>query len=158
MSEEKYYLTREGLEKIERDLVYHRTVRRQEVAQRLHSALAEGGELGEDAEYEDAKNEQAFVEGEIARLEQILSSAVLIDETNRPKDLIALGSVVKLREKGTTLDETYHIVGEAEADPTQGKISYKSPLGEALMGRKAKDTVLVDAPDGKLSFVILSIS
>lgn len=156
MVEQKYYLTQEGFEKVERELQYLKTVRRQEVAQRLHAALQEGGELGEDAEYEDAKNEQAFVEGEIARLELILASAELIDE-NRPKDIIAMGSRVTLREKGTTFDEEYHIVGEAEANPGEGKISYKSPLGEALMGHKVKDEVVVDAPDGKIRFVVLSI-
>jgi len=156
MAEERYYLTQEGFEKIERELQYLKTVRRQEVAARLHAALQEGGELGEDAEYEDAKNEQAFVEGEIARLELILASAELINE-NRPKDVISMGSHVKLREKGTTDDEEYHIVGEAEANPSEGKISYKSPLGEALMGHKVKDEVVVDAPDGKIRFVVLSI-
>lgn len=156
MADEKHYLTQEGLEKLEKELQYLRTVRRQEVAQRLHNALEEGGELGEDAEYEDAKNEQAFVEGEIARLEAILTNVEIISE-NRPKDVIALGSRIKLREKGTTLDEEYQLVGEAEADPTQGKISYKSPLGDALMGHKVKEEVFVDAPDGKLTFVILSI-
>jgi transcription elongation factor GreA len=156
MSEERYYLTQEGFEKIERELQYLKTVRRQEVAARLHAALQEGGELGEDAEYEDAKNEQAFVEGEIARLELILAAAELIDE-NRPKDVVSMGSHVKLREKGTTADEEYHIVGEAEANPGEGKISYKSPLGDALMGHKVKDEVVVDAPDGKIRFVILSI-
>lgn len=156
MAEEKFYLTREGLEKAERDLRYLRTVRRQEVAERLHNALAEGGELGEDAEYEDAKNEQAFVEGEIARLEMLLSNFELIDE-NRPRDIVVLGSIVTLREKGTKEDEVYHIVGESEADPTQGKISYKSPLGRALMNHRAKEEVLVDAPDGRLSFVIRKI-
>ncbi|KAB2906178.1 MAG: transcription elongation factor GreA [Anaerolineae bacterium] len=153
---QRHYLTEEGLKEVEERLNFLRTVRRQEVAQRLHNALAEGGELGEDAEYEDAKNEQAFVEGEIARLEEILSKVVLIDE-NRPKDIVGIGSRVKLREKGTDLDEEYLIVGEAEADPSRGKISYKSPLGQALMNHKVKDTVKVQAPDGELSFSILSI-
>lgn len=153
---QRHYLTEEGLKEVEERLNFLRTVRRQEVAQRLHNALAEGGELGEDAEYEDAKNEQAFVEGEIARLEEILSKVVLIDE-NQPKDIVGIGSRVKLREKGTDLDEEYLIVGEAEADPSRGKISYKSPLGQALMNHKVKDTVKVQAPDGELSFLILSI-
>lgn len=155
--EERYYVTQEGLRKIERDLEFLRTVRRQEVAQRLHNALTEGGELGEDAEYEDAKNEQAFVEGEIARLETILSNIQLIDEENRPKNEVVLGSYVTLREKGTQDEEEYHIVGEAEADPNLGKISYKSPLGQAVIGRKVKDNITVQAPDGEIKFTILSI-
>lgn len=153
---QRYYLTEEGLKEVEERLNYLRTVRRQEVAQRLHNALAEGGELGEDAEYEDAKNEQAFVEGEIARLEDILSKVMLIDE-NRPKDIVGMGSRVRVREKGTDTDEEYLIVGEAEADPSRGKISYKSPLGQALMNHKVKDVVKVQAPDGEINFVILSI-
>ncbi|MBZ0304860.1 MAG: transcription elongation factor GreA [Anaerolineae bacterium] len=153
---QRYYLTEEGLKEVEERLNYLRTVRRQEVAQRLHNALAEGGELGEDAEYEDAKNEQAFVEGEIARLEEILSKVMLIDE-NRPKDIVGMGSRVRVREKGTDMDEEYLVVGEAEADPSRGKISYKSPLGQALMNHKVKDVVKVQAPDGEINFVILSI-
>jgi transcription elongation factor GreA len=156
MMDETHYLTPDGLKKLEKELDYLRNVRRTKVAERLHNALAEGGELGEDAEYEDAKNEQAFVEGEIARLELILSSAQVIDESGK-KDEVRLGSRVTLREDGTTDDELYHIVGEAEADPSQGKISYKSPLGSALMGHKVKDKVKVQAPDGMLVFVIRGI-
>ncbi|NJL95201.1 MAG: transcription elongation factor GreA [Anaerolineae bacterium] len=156
MADDRYYLTPEGLEKVERELHFLRTVRRQEVAQRLHNALAEGGELGEDAEYEDAKNEQAFVEGEIARLEILLSNVTLISE-DHPKDRVGLGSWVTLREEGTTFDEEYHIVGEEEADPTQGKISYKSPLGVALMGHKVGERVMVMAPDGEIPFTIVAI-
>jgi len=157
MVNEKYYVTPDGLKKIEKDLDYLRNVKRHEVAERLHNALAEGGELGEDAEYEDAKNEQAFVEGEIARLELILSNAHIIDE-NGSKDNVQLGSHVTLREKGTRTDEEYHIVGEAEADPAKGKISHKSPLGSALMGHKVKDQVTVQAPDGELIFTVRSIN
>lgn len=156
MVDDRYYLTPDGLKKIEKDLEYLRTVRRQEVAQRLHAALAEGGELGEDAEYEDAKNEQAFVEGEIARLEQILSNAQVIEE-GTSSDEVQLGSRVTLREIGSDIDEVYHIVGEAEADPTAGKISYKSPVGSALMGKKVKTEVKVHTPDGELVFLIRAI-
>ncbi len=157
VQQQRYYLTEEGLKEVESKLHFLRTVRRQEVAQRLHDAMEEGGELGENAEYDDAKNEQAFVEGEILRLEDILSKVVVIAEGDRPKDVIALGSRVKLREKGGDMDEEYHIVGEAEADPSKGKISHKSPLGQALLNHKVKDTVKVQAPDGELKFTILSI-
>jgi transcription elongation factor GreA len=156
MVDERYYLTLEGLKKIERDLDYLRNVRRQQVAERLHNALAEGGELGEDAEYEDAKNEQAFVEGEIARLETILSNAFVIDESVA-KDSVQVGTRVTLREKGTTNDEVYMIVGEAEADPESGKISHRSPIGSALMGHKVKDQVTIQVPDGEIIFVIKAI-
>lgn len=150
------YITADGLKKVEKELDYLRNVRRHKVAERLHNALAEGGELGEDAEYEDAKNEQAFVEGEIARLETILSNAQIIAASEK-KDTVTIGSIVTLREKGTDEDEEYHIVGEAEADPSNGKISYKSPLGSALMGHKKKDEVTVQAPDGSLVFAIRKI-
>lgn len=153
MIDETFYITPDGLKKIEKDLAYLRNVRRHKVAERLHNALSEGSELGEDAEYEDAKNEQAFVEGEIARLELIISNAQVIDE-NAPKDTVSLGNHVTLVEKGTDFDEFYHIVGEAEADPVEGKISYKSPLGAALMGHKVGDEVKVQAPDGELVFEI----
>lgn len=158
VDQQRYYLTQEGLKEIETKLHHLRTVRRQEVAERLHNAMEEGGELGENAEYDDAKNEQAFIEGEIIRLEEIVSKVVLIDEADRPKDIIGLGSRVKLREKGADIDEEYHIVGEAEADPSKGKISYKSPLGNALMNHKVKETVKVQAPDGEIIFTILSIA
>jgi len=157
MSEDRHFITADGLKKVERDLHQLRTVRRPRVAERLHNALTERtGELGEDAEYEDAKNEQAFVEGEIARLEDILRRAQIIDE-DAPKDTVQIGSRVTLREKGTREDEVYHIVGEAEADPSEGRISYKSPMGEALMGSKKKQEVDVQAPDGVLTFVVRSI-
>jgi transcription elongation factor GreA len=156
MSDQPYYITPEGLKKVEKDLEYLRQVKRHQVAERLHNALAEGGELGEDAEYEDAKNEQAFVEGEIARLETILSNAKVIDE-NAPKDVVNIGSRVILREKGSKEDEEYQIVGEAEADPNRGKISYKSPIGAAVMGRKVKDQVRAQTPDGELILVIMAI-
>ena len=86
-----------------------------------------------------------------------MSNVEIIDDANHPKDIVGLGSWVTLREKGTKIDEVYHIVGESEADPTEGKISYKSPLGVALMGHKVKEKVTVDAPDGELIFVIRSI-
>ncbi len=156
MIDETYFITPDGLRKIEKDLNYLINVRRPQVAERLHNALAEGGELGEDAEYEDAKNEQAFVEGEIARLELILSNAEVISDEGE-KDQIRLGSHVTLVEKGTDDEEVYHIVGEAEANPTEGKISYKSPLGAALMDHRIGDDVAVEAPDGELIFIVRAI-
>jgi len=157
MSEQPQYLTREGLDTLEKRLKYLREVRRVEVADRLRTAMEEGGDLSENAEYEDAKNEQAFVEGEIARLERILSSAEIIAEVSS-KDRVMVGSVVTVVEKGTKEQEVYHLVGSAEANPREGKISTESPLGKALMGAKVGDKVEVNAPDGKLTFSIKSIA
>ncbi len=157
MSEEVYYLTPQGLKEHEEKLSYLRNVRRQEVAERLRLALEEGGELVENAEYEDAKNEQAFIEGEILRLEMILSNAQLIDK-NSPKDTVGLGDMVTVQETGTDRVEVYHLVGEAEANPRDGKISHKSPLGRALISHHVGDKVEVNAPDGVIVFEIKDIA
>lgn len=156
MLDEPTPITRDGYEKLEAELDYHRTVRRAEVADRLHRALEEGGELVENAEYEDAKNEQAFVEGRIQELEQILSNAVLIEEPDgKPKE-VQLGTSVTVQENGRKA-ETYHLVGAVEANPREGRISNESPLGRALMGQKVGDEVTIDAPDGPLTFKIKAL-
>jgi transcription elongation factor GreA len=155
MSEEIHYLTPEGLKEYESRLDFLRNVRRQEVAERLRLALEEGGELVENAEYEDAKNEQAFVEGEIIRLEMILSNAQIIEEG--PKDTVGLGDKVTVQEMGADTVEVYYLVGAAEANPRAGKISHKSPLGRALMDHHIGDRVIVDAPDGDIVFEIKAI-
>ena len=152
------YLTLEGLKKLEDRLKFLQDVRRPEVAERLRQALEEGGDLSENAEYEDAKNEQAFVEGEIMRLEGILSSAQVIEETKGKKDTVVLGSRVTVVEEGESAKEIYHIVGSAEANPAEGKISSESPLGKALLGSKVGAKVLVNAPAGEITFVIKSIA
>ncbi len=131
-------------------------MRRAEVAARLHQALEEGGELVENAEYEDAKNEQAFVEGEILRLETILSNAQII-EREGPKDIVGLGDKVKVQEKGRKETEIFHLVGAAEANPKEGRISNESPLGKALMGHRVGEKVTVRAPDGNIEFTIKAI-
>jgi transcription elongation factor GreA len=155
MVEQTTFLTQEGLKKLEDELDYLRTVRRQEVARRLHDALQEGDIL-ENAEYEDAKNEQAFVEGRILTLQTMLNNAVLIEE-NGPADSVRIGSHVTVVEEGDDAEETYYVVGSAEADPTRGRISNESPLGRALMGRKVGDQIAVNAPAGVLSFRVVSI-
>nr|HID13733.1 transcription elongation factor GreA [Anaerolineae bacterium] len=154
MSEQPTFLTREGYQKLEQELNYLRTVRRQEVARRLHQALGEGDIL-ENAELEDARNEQAFVEGRILTLERILRNAVII-EREGPRETVGLGSRVTVVE-GDGPPETYHIVGSAEADPARGLISNESPLGRALMGRKVGEKAMVNAPDGVLVFKIVGI-
>ncbi len=153
---EVQYLTPEGLKNMEARHKYLTEVRRAEVADRLRLALEEGGDLSENAEYEDAKNEQAFVEGEIMRLEMILSTAQIIESTGA-KDEVRLGSKITVMEKGSKEKELYHLVGSAEANPREGKISVESPLGKSLLGAKIGDQVKVNAPDGEIVFVIKSI-
>jgi transcription elongation factor GreA len=148
------YLTREGFERLQKELDYLRTTKRIEVADRLRDAL-EDGELIENAELEAAKNEQSFVEGRIKELEILLSNAHLIDETHHT-DSIQVGSKVKVHEEGYDPEE-YVIVGAAEADPRLGRISNESPLGKALLNKKAGDKVKVEAPGGEFEIEILSI-
>jgi transcription elongation factor GreA len=153
---EQTFLTREGLKKLEEELNYLRTVRRAQVAERLHNAQ-EDGELIENAEYEDAKNEQAFLEGKILTLESMLSSAVII-ENDGPQGVVNLGSQVTVKEAGGgSKPEVYQLVGAAEANPKDGRISNESPLGRALLGRKVGDDVKVNAPSGTLSFRVVAI-
>ncbi len=149
------YLTPEGYKKLEEELEYLRTVRRKEVAQRLHEALAEGGELIENAEYEAAKNEQAFVEGRIQELEYLLANAHVVADA--ATDEVGIGSKVRVRyEDGS--EETYTVVGAAEASPREGLISNESPLGKALMGHKTGDEVEVQAPDGAFKVKIVKVA
>lgn len=140
------YLTREGYEKLSQELEYLRTVKRQEVAQRLHDAL-DGEELIENAEYEAAKNEQAFIEGRIQELEILLASARIIEDEQRLPGIVQIGTKVTIQEDGFE-PETYRIVGPVEADPSAGKISNESPLGKALMEHKVGDVVSVRLQDG----------
>ena len=153
-TEQPIYVTRDGLKKLEEELEYLRTIKRAEVAQRLHDAMGEG-DIDENAEYDDAKNEQSFVEGRILTLETMIKNAVLIQE-GKHRDQVVLGSTVTIVEEGGE-PETYHLVGSAEADPRQGRISNQSPLGRALLGKRVGDTVTVSAPAGVLSFQIIAI-
>lgn len=158
MFNEKQYLTREGMEELEKRLRVLQNVRRPEVAERLHNALEEGGELTENQEYHDAKNEQAFIEGEIVRLSTILRYAVVINEDEIDKSTVQIGNRVTVRDKETKEEEQFHIVGSAEANPRLGKISAESPVGRALLGAKVKDNVEVKTPDGVITFVIRDIA
>lgn len=150
------YITQEGLKELQERLEYFRETRRREVAERLRQALDEGGELVENAEYEDAKNEQAFVEGEILRLETMLSNVQVIADRGA-HDKVGLGSTVTLVEEGSDQEETYVVVGAAEANPSEGRISNESPMGKALIGHRVGDHVTVNAPDGHFVVVIKSI-
>jgi transcription elongation factor GreA len=149
------FLTREGFQKLQEELEYLRTDKRQEIAVRLHEAM-EGGELIENAEYEAAKNEQAFVEGRIKELEIILATARIIDEARSEPEQVMVGSKVTVQEEGSE-PEVYLLVGTAEADPRGGRISNESPLGKALMNRKVSDKVVVDAPAGSFTVQILKV-
>jgi len=154
MNNQQTFLTPEGYQRLERELHHLRTVRRQQVARRLHQALEEGDIL-ENAELEDARNEQAFVEGRILQLETMLRNAAIIERTG-PRETVGLGSRVTVVEGGGP-PETYHIVGSAEADPASGLISNESPLGRALMGQKVGGKAIVNAPAGVLVFEIVGI-
>jgi transcription elongation factor GreA len=150
------FLTRDGLKKLEEELNFLRTTRRAQVAERLHNAQ-EDGELIENAEYEDAKNEQAFLEGKILSLESLLSSAVIISENNGSNGIVNIGSKVTVKE-GSGKPEIYQLVGAAEANPKDGRISNESPLGRALLGRKVGEDIKVNAPSGTITFRVVAIS
>ncbi|MEN6523616.1 MAG: transcription elongation factor GreA [Anaerolineaceae bacterium] len=147
------YLTREGFEKLQVELEFLRTEKRKEIAERLQEAM-EDGELIENAEYEDAKNEQAFVEGRIKELELLLANAHIIDEGESDNDTVQVGSTVTIQE-GNQEPETYMIVGPAEADPHIGRISNESPIGRALLNHKVGDKVKVEAPGGAYYLTII---
>lgn len=147
------YLTREGFEKLQQELEHLRTEKRKEIAERLQEAM-EDGELIENAEYEDAKNEQAFVEGRIKELELLLANAHIIDGGDCGHDSIQVGSNVTIQEENQE-PETYMIVGPAEADPRLGRISNESPIGRALLNHKVGDKVKVEAPGGAYYITII---
>jgi len=154
---EKTLLTRDGMQRIETELEYLTTVRREEVAQRLHEAM-QGSDVQENAEYEDARNERAFVEGRIMTLEAMIKSAEII-ERGVSTDHVGLGNFVTVIEVngGEETAEKYHVVGSAEADPIAGRISNESPLGRVLLGNKVGDVVTVNAPDGFIKFKVIDI-
>jgi transcription elongation factor GreA len=151
------FLTKEGFQKLQEELDHLRTTKRQEVAARLHEAM-EGGELIENAEYEAAKNEQAFVEGRIQELELLLATAQIIEENGKGKkgDTIQVGSKVTIKE-GSFDPETFVIVGAAEANPRDGKISNESPIGKAILNHKVGDVVRADTPGGTYNVKIMKI-
>jgi transcription elongation factor GreA len=149
------FLTKEGFQKLQEELEHLKTIKRQEVADRLHEAM-EGGELIENAEYEAAKNEQAFVEGRIQELETLLATARVIEPENRPAGLVAIGSTVVIQEQGFDA-ETYTIVGAAEANPREGKISNESPIGKAILNREVGETVTVETPSGMYKVKIIKV-
>jgi transcription elongation factor GreA len=155
MAQKEVFLTPEGLEKLKAELEYLRSVRRQQVADQIHRAKELGGTV-DNAEYDDAKNEQAFVEGRILTLEKMIKNATIIQEEKAPSSSVRLGSKVTVRSKDGG-KELYAIVGSAEANPSEGKISNESPVGKALMGKRVGDEVEVHAPAGARKMKIIAI-
>ncbi|MCK4471259.1 MAG: transcription elongation factor GreA [Anaerolineae bacterium] len=149
------YLTAEGVKNLRRELDHLVNVKRPALAERLRRAIQQG-DLSENADYITAKEEQGFLEGRVQQIEAMLRRAVIIQE-NGPTDEVALGSRVTVVEEGMDESEVFHIVGPAEADPANGKVSDESPLGRALMGRQVEDAVTVEAPGGEIVFRITAI-
>ncbi len=154
ISEKPTFLTAEGKEKLEQELAFLKEVKRPQVAERIRQAKEEG-DLRENAEYDDAKLEQGFVEGRIRELAYLLKDVKLIEASG--SKVIGLGSTVTVREEDTDLDETYTLVGATEANPAQGRISNESPLGRALLQKKKGQKVNVESPGGKVVFKILLV-
>lgn len=154
MNDKPVYVSAEGLKKLEAELEQLRTGKRAEVAQRIHTAM-EFGDYSENAELEDAKNEQAFLEGRIMTLEQMVKNAVVIEE-NGHHEKVELGSHIVVEEGGER--QAYTIVGSAEANPTEGRISNESPVGRALLGHKTGDVVRCVVPAGVVEMKILAVS
>ncbi|MEW6446615.1 MAG: transcription elongation factor GreA [Bacillota bacterium] len=157
MKEKEVILTTEGLRRLEGELETLKSVRRREVAERIKQAI-EFGDITENSEFEDAKNEQAFVEGQILTLEKMLRHARIIDSADIETDVVGVGSTVLLKDLTDGTEHRYTIVGSAEADPGAMKISNESPVGKALLGQPKGAVVDVEIPDGKLRLMILDIT
>ncbi|NLZ34125.1 MAG: transcription elongation factor GreA [Clostridiales bacterium] len=157
MSEtKKIIMTYEGVKKLEQELEYLKTVKRKEITEKIKVALGYG-DLSENSEYDEAKNEQAFTEGRIAQLENMLKNTQVVDETELSNDIVAIGKTVKVKDYEFDEEVEYTIVGSAEADPMSFKISNESPVGAALLGKKIGDEVEVIVPGGTNKFKILEI-
>lgn len=150
----KVMLTEEGYNKLVEKLNYLKSVRRIEIAERLKAAIALG-DLSENSEYDDAKNEQAFLEGEIQDLEAKVRNSHIIRAG--AGDVVQMGSKVRVKDVEFDEEETFMIVGSTEADPDEGKISNESPLGQALLGQKSGSSITVKAPAGNIQYEILEI-
>lgn len=157
MSEKTVFLTYEGLKERERELEYLKTEKRKEISEKIKVALG-FGDLSENAEYDEAKNEQAEVELKIVKLEKMLKNAKVIDDEDISTDIVSMGIKVKVLDIDMEEEEEYYIVGSEEANPMENKISDESPVGKALIGAKIGDTVTVEAPNGSFEMKILEIS
>lgn len=157
MTGKKHFMTLEGKEKLEKELDYLKSVKRQEVSERIK--IAKGfGDLSENSEYDEAKNEQAQVEERIYKLETIIANAKIIDDSEVTLDKVSIGSKVILMNLKYDEEEEYAIVGTTEADPFEAKISNESPLGQALLGKEKGEKIEIQVPDGIVKYEILEIS
>ena len=156
MADKRVMLTEEGLKKLEEKLEYLKSVRRIEVAERIKQAI-DFGDISENSEYEDAKNEQAFIEGEILNLEKMLRNSDIIQEDQTTKGTVRMGDTVVIKDVEFDEDMTYTLVGSAEADPAENKISNESPVGAAIIGQEVGKTVEVRVPAGTLKYQIMEI-
>ncbi|MBD2872629.1 transcription elongation factor GreA [Paenibacillus arenilitoris] len=156
MNDKQIILTQEGLRKLEDELENLKSVKRREVAERIKIAIGYG-DISENSEYEDAKNEQAFIEGRIITLEKMLRNARIINNDDIDIDTVSIGSIVTVEdlEYGDTME--YSIVGTAESDPLQNKISNESPVGKAILGKKKGTVVEVSVPVGIIQYKIIDI-
>jgi len=157
MAEKKTILTYEGVKKLEEELQRLKVVERKEVAQKIKEAKAQG-DLSENAEYDAAKEEQAEIEARIAKIENMLRNAEVIDEDELDSSSVSIGSKVKVYDMKYKEEDTYLIVGSTEADPLDGKISNESPLGAALLGKRVGETFTVDAPEGPIKYKVVDIA
>lgn len=158
MSEvKKHIMTYDGIKKLEDELENLKTVKRKEITEKIKVALG-FGDLSENAEYTEAKNEQAFVEGRIVQLENLLKNADVVDESEMPKDTVSIGCKVKVEDYEFKETIEYQIVGSAEADPMNDKISNESPVGKALMGKKKGNVVEAVTPNGVIKYKILKVT
>jgi transcription elongation factor GreA len=153
----QFVLTEEGLKKLEEELEQLKTEKRKEVSEKIKVALS-FGDLSENSEYDEAKNEQAMVESRIVTIEAMLKNVKIIDDTELTNDTINVGSKVKVLDVEFDEEDDYNIVGSTECDPDNNKISDESPFGKALIGHKVGETVTVEAPGGDIKLKIVSIS
>jgi transcription elongation factor GreA len=156
LSEKEIILTPEGYKKLVEELRYLQTKRRKEVAERIKQSI-EFGDLAENSEYDDAKNEQAFVEGRIMEINELLSRARIIEDDGEKPQRVSLGSYVVLLDTATGEKEEYQIVGSVEADPSNHRISNESPVGKAIMNKKPGEIVRVEVPEGFVEYKIVKI-
>ena len=152
----EYRLSAERFEELKQELTYLKTVRDKEVAELIKEARS-FGDLSENSEYDEAKNEQGKLYSRIAELEEILSNYTIISEQEKNMDIVHVGNTVVVEDLEFSEEETYQIVGSQEADPMNGRISEESPFGRALLGRKAGDEVVVEAPAGNIRYKITAI-
>ena len=160
MAEKQYFVTKEGLAALEKELDYLKTVRRKEVAEKIKVALS-FGDLSENSEYDEAKNDQAMVEARLAEVEVMLKNAVVIDESRLNNETVHIGSKIDVdivSPTGKASERTFRIVGSNEADPRNGKISDESAVGKALIGGKVGQSVEVETPTGTARYTIVNIS